>query len=133
MTKKTKDVQKKPQIPLSEEPCPRCLEAAAEGILHTQAVQRLPEGPFAPLALDGSGKCCWDCASADTLVRMKILPRWGMARTAVGNDRMEQYRLPGVPMGLVQQKLVRPSEDGDFEDQLEWLERQGLWNADIIV
>jgi hypothetical protein len=49
-----------------------------------------------------------------------------MARLAVGNDRMEQYRLPGVPMGLVQQRLVRPSEDGDFEDQLAWLERSGL-------
>ena len=127
---KTKDVQKKPQIPLSEEPCPRCLGAIERGIMHVQAVQRLPEGPFAPLALDGSGKCCWDCASADTLVRMKILPRWGMARTAVSNDRMEQYRLPGAPMGLVQQNLVRPSEDGDFKDQMDWLIRKGLWDDD---
>lgn len=120
----------KPRMPLTEDPCPRCLEAFEEGIMRAQAIQRLPEGAFAPLAIDGSGKCCHDCASADTLVRMKLLPRWGMARTAVSNDRMEQYRLPGAPMGLVQQGLVRPSEDGDFEDQLEWLERRGLWNDD---
>jgi hypothetical protein len=122
-----------PKIPLTEKPCPRCLEAAAEGIIHGQAVQRLPEGAFAPLADDGSGKCCHDCASADTIVRLKILPRWGMARTAVGNDRMEQYRLPGVPMGLVKERLVRPSQEGDFEDQLEWLEREGLWGGEMGV
>ncbi len=53
-----------------------------------------------------------------------------MARVAVGNDRMEQYRLPGVPMGLVGEKLVRANEPGDFDNQLEWLERSGLEEMD---
>jgi hypothetical protein len=114
------------QIPLTEEPCPRCLSAYFADDIHVQAIQRLPKGAAAPLADDGTGPCCHDCSAADTLIRMKTVPTWSMARLAVGNDRMEQYRLPGVPMGLVQQRLVRPSEDGDFEDQLAWLERSGL-------
>ena len=116
--------------PLTEEICPRCLVARDERDIHVQAIQRLPEGAFAPLAIDGSGKCCWDCAAADTLVRMKILPRWGMARVAVGNDRMLSYRLPGVPQGLIKEGLVRCSQEGDFEDQLEWLDRVGLTGDD---
>ena len=91
-----------------------------------QAIQRLPEGAAAPLAVDGSGKCCHDCASADTLVKIGTVPTWSMARVAVGNDRMDQYRLPGAPMGLVLERLVLPNEEGDFDDQLEWLERAGL-------
>lgn len=114
-----------PKMPLTEKPCLRCLEALKEGDVDPQAIQRLPEGAFAPLAVDGSGKCCLDCASADTLVKMRLVPEWGMARICVSNDRMEQYRLPGVPMGLVAEGLVRPSEAEDFDDQLEWLDRTG--------
>ena len=51
---------------------------------------------------------------------------WGQARVAVANDRSEQYRLPGAPIGLVQANLMKPSEDGDFEEQLEWLDEIGL-------
>jgi hypothetical protein len=49
------------------------------------------------------------------------------ARIAVGNERQEQYRLPGVPMGLVAAGYVRPSAPGDFERQLRWLDEHHWW------
>ena len=45
-----------------------------------------------------------------------------MARTATGNDRMEQLRLPGAPMGLVLAGYMKPSELGEFERHLKWLD-----------
>lgn len=103
------------------EPCPRCLELKMQGVLRTEMVQPLPEGAMAPLGLDRR-KCCYDCAAADTLVKLKIGCDFGMARVAVGNERQEQYRLPGIPMGLVGERLVRPSEEGDLEAQHKWLD-----------
>ena len=79
---------------------------------------------------------CFDCQSADTLLKMGIIQggvkddtAFEMARIAVGNDRQEQYRLPGVPMGLVLERLVRPSAPGDFENQLAWLKTQDWYEA----
>lgn len=108
-------------MPKVADPCPRCLELKMQGHLRTEMVQPLPEGAAAPLGLDRR-KCCYDCASADTLIKMKYVPTFDMARIAVGNERQEQYRLPGIPMGLVGERLVRPSQPGDFEKQHEWLE-----------
>ncbi len=103
------------------EPCPRCLELKMQDKLRTEMVQPLPEGAAAPLGYDRR-KCCYDCAAADTLIRLKIVQTFEQARVAVGNERQEQYRLPGAPLGLVREKLVRPSEDGDYEKQHKWLE-----------
>lgn len=116
---------------LSEEPCPRCLALANEGQLRLEMVQRLQIGGAAPVARDGSGKCCLDCASADGLLSFMGVGQYlnfVMARIAVGNDRQEQYRLPGAPMGLVQQGLGRPSKAGDLDDQHEWLERMNWFD-----
>jgi hypothetical protein len=52
---------------------------------------------------------------------------WDQARTVVANERQEQYRAPGVPLGLVGLKLVRPSEAGDLERHHTWLEKMKLW------
>lgn len=108
---------------LSETPCPRCLELATDRLVRPEVVQRMPEGVgIAPIARDGSGKCCFDCASADALTgRMGLT--FLMARIAVGNDRQEQYRLPGVPMGLAMDGQIRKSAPGDLEDQHRWLDR----------
>ena len=115
---------------LSETPCPRCLALAMDRLIRPETVQRLPKGiGVAPVARDGSGKCCFDCASADALTcRMGLT--FAMARIAVGNDRQEQYRLPGAPMGLVGQRIVRPSVKGDLEDQHAWLERMYWFHID---
>jgi hypothetical protein len=94
--------------------------------MRAEGIQPLPEGAWAPLARDGSGRCCHDCASADSLVAAGILEDWGMGRTAVYNDRAEQYRLPGAPTSLVGAKFVRPSEDGDMDKNHEWLKSIGL-------
>lgn len=102
--------------------CPRCLKLASEGRIRAETLQPLPPGAMAPLAHDGSGKCCRDCAAADTVVRLGHVPTFEMARIAVGNDRQEQLRLPGAPMGLVQAGLMRPSRSGDLEKHHAWLE-----------
>lgn len=51
---------------------------------------------------------------------------FAMARIAVGNDRQEQLRMPGFPMGLVLYGIMRPSQPGDFETLLDWHDRMGL-------
>lgn len=115
--------------PLTSKPCPRCLPLALAGRLRMETVQRLPEGAFAPRAVPTDetpykGPCCLDCGAADTLLRVTpSTPGFVAARIAVGADRQEQYRLPGVPMGLVQQGLVRPSKVGDLEKQHTWLKK----------
>ncbi len=113
----------KPAPPaLTELPCRRCMELALLNQLRMEAVQRLPPKGWAPLAQDRSGPQCYDCASADTLVRLYGMT-FQMARVAVANDRQEQYRLPGAPMGLVKLGLVRPSAPGDMEAQHAWLKK----------
>ena len=117
----------------SDPPCPRCLKLAQEGHIRPETVQPIPSGlGRAPLGLDGI-KCCYDCAAADTLIRCGLIGKpkgrrddklFEMARIAVGNDRQEQYRLPGAPMGLVKEGLVRASKEGDFQRHLDWLDRQ---------
>jgi len=105
--------------------CNRCFKLARDGKIMVEAVMPLPPGAFAPLARDRSGPCCRDCAAADTVVAFsKGGLDFEMARVAVANDRQEQFRLPGIPMGLVQDGLVQPSEEGDFERHLAWLDRQ---------
>jgi hypothetical protein len=82
-------------------------------------IQRLPKS--APPMNYQRQPWCWDCNSANTVARLMPALTWGMARTAVGNDRREQYRLPGASMGLVGAGLVRPSAPGDLEDQFRWM------------
>jgi hypothetical protein len=97
-----------------------------------ETVQRLPPGAYAPLSRKHKGvKICYDCAAAELLMR---LPQWGMslfiqARIAIGNDRQEQYRLPGAPMGLVNVGLCRPSKRGDLAEQRKWLEENHWFGA----
>lgn len=107
---------------LTDKPCPRCLSLAQKGRLRPETVQRLPPGAMAPLARDGSGKCCFDCASAEGVMRRISGMDFEMARIAVANDRQEQYRLPGASMGLVAMGLVRPSGPLDFKEQSRWLQ-----------
>lgn len=119
----------KKQIPLTDKPCERCLGLAVFGHIRAETVQRMPEKPFAPLSREDNKPCCRDCAAADTIVRCGYAPGFIAARIAVGNDRQEQYRLPGVLMGLVKVGLVAPSEPGDFENQLKWLHANNWFGA----
>lgn len=113
------------KTPLTRTPCPSCLAST----IRREAVQRLPKGAWAPLGPD-KRPTCHDCAAAGTVLRVGLAPNWNAARICVANERQEQYRLPGVPMGLVMQGLVRPSEPGDFADQLAWLNTQAFWTAE---
>jgi hypothetical protein len=127
--------QKVHVVPMTDQACPRCKALAVAGRIRAETVQRLPEGACAPMGLNRQ-KECFDCASAETLLRMGVIGRgtmddqaFEMARIAVGNDRQEQYRAPGLPLGLVQAKLMRPSAPGDFEEQLAWLKRQDWYEG----
>jgi hypothetical protein len=53
----------------------------------------------------------------------KSMTHFLMARIAVGNDRQEQYRLPGAPMGLVKAGFVKASKKGDLQAQWDWMDR----------
>jgi hypothetical protein len=125
----------------SETPCPRCLPLAGFGRIRAETVQPLP-AEVPPLDPDGR-ECCWDCQAADNLLKLDgTLPKprdkydstpFIMARIAVGNDRQEQYRLPGAQMGLVLYGIVRPSKPGDLERHHAWMERHdwfGLVDCD---
>lgn len=114
-------------------PCGRCLELAQKRYIRTETVMPLPPGAMAPMPVDrdcGYRKHCFDCASAETLVRRGVVPEFGMARIAVGNCRQEQLRLPGVPLGLVQTGHVRPSEEGDLEKHHAWMDLTGISKID---
>lgn len=110
-------------------PCPRCLHQAMQGKLRSEAVLPLPAAA-PPRSRPGNKPCCHDCALADTLVGMTGMMTWDMARTVVANDRQEQLRLPGAPMGLVQSGMMRPCEEGDLDAHHKWLENHGLMRYD---
>lgn len=124
------DIKRAAEPRFSETPCPRCMALAQDHKIRPETVQRMPEGlGVAPIAQDGSGKCCFDCGFADGLVARKLGMDFEMARIAVGNDRQEQYRLPGAPMGLVQQGL-RKNKPGDLDEQHKWLDRMDWFGID---
>lgn len=107
------------------EPCPRCLGASMRGAMRHEAIMPVPaQAP--PRSRVDNQPCCLDCALADTLVHLRHVPTWAMARTVVANDRQEQLRLPGAPMGLVYMGYMRPCEDGDLDRHHEWLTAHGL-------
>lgn len=110
---------------LTEGACWRCLALALGGRLRMETVQRLPAGSWAPLSRARPMRPqCYDCASAE-LLQDRFALTFEMARIAVANERQEQYRLPGAPMGLAQAGYVRSSAPGAFAEQLAWLERNG--------
>ena len=103
--------------------CPRCLRLALAGRIRDETVMPLRGGALDALAVDGSGPCCIDCEAADNLHRRYRGMDWASMRVAVGNDRQEQLRLPGAPMGLVKEGITKPSQPGDLERHHVWLGR----------
>lgn len=117
------------------EPCQRCLGMAWEGELWPEMVMPVPaETP--PLSRDGFNRaCCHDCASADGLVAVtKDMLDFTMARVAVGNERLEQLRMPEdmrPHMGLAKDRLVRLSVGNDaLEKHHAWLDEKVPWWRD---
>lgn len=113
---------------MTELPCQSCVTLAKAGDIRAETIQPLPAGALAPRGMDGQ-PCCYDCQAAEAVRRIRYAPSFEAARIAVGNERQEQYRLPGVPMGLVQQGFVRPSKKGDFEKHLKWLEKNNWFGT----
>lgn len=110
----------------TDEPCGRCLAFLESDGMRQETVMPLPK--FPPRSIETMEPCCHDCASADTLIKLKQLLTWGMARLAVANDRQESFRLPGIAIGLVQMQLMRGCKQGDLEQHQEWLEVHGILN-----
>ena len=109
--------------PMSVVPCPRCLECLDLGVFRSiEAVLPLPKSPS--LARDGSGECCRDCEAADLLERVISALSFTMARLAVAETRREQFRIPGEPLGLVGDGIVRCNAPGDFDKHWSWLSVQ---------
>lgn len=129
MKAKAKAKQPAPHDPYAiydDMPCPRCVKLYDEGRIRGETVMPLPQGVWAPLARDGSGPCCFDCASAETLLRMKYAPDFVAARICVGNDRQEQFRL-AARYGLVGAGLMRPTAtDKDLHEHHEWLDKHAI-------
>lgn len=120
-------------------PCQRCFALWDGGHIDAEMVQPLPSCPSIGLNRE---RQCSDCQAAETLLKLGMVATvdlkafvngdekaaddyesgFQMARICVGNDRMEQYRLPGVPMGLVKMGLVRPNAPGDFDAHLKWMD-----------
>lgn len=117
--------------PMTTAPCPRCLKLAIDGRIRAETVMPLPEGAFAPLGHNNQ-KCCFDCQSADNVVRLAQAPGFEAARIAVGNDRQEAIRLPeGIVMaecmGLIKAGYMRPyPNQADWDTHQAWL-KQHVW------
>jgi hypothetical protein len=115
----------------TDKPCPKCsaLVGFDRNEIRLETVLPLAVGARAPMSRDkGSKKVCFDCASAEGLIGMAGMT-FAMARIAVGNDRQEQLRLPGAPMGLVRAGRMRPSHDGDMDTLHRW-QRQRFGTED---
>lgn len=107
------------------EPCPRCVGAAMRGAMRREAILPVPaQAP--PRSRVDNQPCCHDCALTDTMIHLKWVPTWDMARTVVGNGRQEQLRLPGAPIGLVHGGYMRPNVEGDLDRHHAWLAEHGL-------
>lgn len=102
-------------------PCPHCLELCMSGDMDREAIQPLQGGSLDSLAIDRRPQC-QDCAFAGTLVKMKIVPTWEMARVAVENFRRESLRLPGVPRDLAFVG-ARISQAGELQKHWRWLDK----------
>lgn len=107
------------------EPCIRCVRLSFGGQLRAEAVQPVPQ-PAPPRSREDNTPCCRDCALADALISLQYVPTFEMARVVVANDRQEQLRLPGAPLGLVQMGLMLPNKEGDLALHHTWLATHGL-------
>lgn len=118
-------------MPMTTKPCPRCLVLAQEGEIRPETILPVPQGAFAPEARDGSGKTCFDCASAEALQGMGVHPDFTACRVVVGNDRQENLRLPaGIreKYGLVGKGLVRSCRgDNALALHHAWLNQYVPW------
>jgi hypothetical protein len=118
-----------PPLGLDGEPC--CFDCQTADNLR----KILRDGFPAP----GGGKTAGIAVRTNHMLSQSGIPRkwdnedWGlltfvMARVCVGNDRQEQLRLPGMPMGLAHPSIaiLRPNQGDAMSDHHAWMDRCGL-------
>lgn len=99
-------------------PCPMCSAlVGVEDHISILTVLPVPLPPRAPMGRKTGKPVCVDCATAEGLMSFVPALTFEMARIAVGNDRQELLRLPGVRMGL---PMVRLSCEGDLARLHRW-------------
>lgn len=106
----------------TETPSLICLNLAKLGKIRREVVMPIPK--FGPINLDNQ-KCCFDCQSAENLVKYGMAPTFLHAHIAVGNERQETLRMPtGMAelMGMCSSGLVRPANETQLDRHLDWLE-----------
>lgn len=113
-------------------PCPKCMKLAQMGKIRAEAVQPLPSTrPVqCPMDVETKEPICRDCNAAWTLMRISSMPTWEHARVATANDRQEQLRLPGAPMGLVQVGIMLPNKPGDLDRHHHWLDHYNWFDTE---
>lgn len=105
----------------TDTPCPVCLTLLSARYIEREMVMPVPK--FGPRSLSGHS-VCFDCESAEGLLRFGVVPEFTMARLAVGNERCEQLRLPegaACVMGLAARGLVKISDNSQLVPHHEWL------------
>src|SRR5262245_11921218 len=105
------------RLPPLGKPCPRCMAHYKDGSIFARMVQPLGRRP-AMSRRDGS-KICGDCGKAEALADFTGILDDGMARTAIGNDRDEALRLPGLVRGV----MGVVAAPGDLDRLTRWQQR----------
>lgn len=108
--------------------CGSCREANEDDVLRTEAMRPLSGQPGVDALsryTQEPRKICADCNAAETLMGLQGMT-WDQARIAIANDRQEQLRLPGAPLGiLVTQLGGQFSKEGELDDCHRWLDAIG--------
>lgn len=113
---------------VTDVPCPVCLELVEQGMLNAEAVMPLPD--FPARMRDGR-KCCSDCQSAETVMRMGGHPEFSASRQSVAYDRLRCLRLPtGNFMGLVQMQIMKPAGIEYLEQHQAWVRKHGIYELE---
>jgi len=108
--------------PLDLEGNPCCHDCAAADTLVKIGVIGKPVRTKDPFDYTCEDDDQWehDFEAEEAMYEDSLAGSFMMARTAVGNCRQEQFRLPGVPTGLAGAGYIRKNKPGDLEKHWAW-------------
>ena len=117
---------------LSDEPCPRCLDLGRQGSIRVETVQRLPlqRRRTSYRARRSQGQCCYDCASADALMRVC----GGMDFSMASDRRRKTTGRTNIDCLALRSARCRWESHGHprratLESQYRWLEKNSWFEA----
>ena len=99
--------------------CPSCRAVASQ--IRRETLMPVPLGSRAPLSRRRKiGAICFDCAATEALMTLNSGLDFPMARIAVGNDRQEKLRLPGLAGHAKGIPMVKGALAGDLSRLQRW-------------